>query len=68
MEPLSAILYPLRRRVSRPPGAALHLRRALAGATKALMQKCFLNFLSAQTGRRARQRVRRSRRAGSWST
>src|SRR4029450_11597534 len=47
MEPLSAILYPLRRRVSRPPGAALHLRRALAGATKALVQKCLLNFLSA---------------------
>jgi hypothetical protein len=41
MEPLSAILYPLRRRVSRPPSAALHLRRALAGATKALVQKCF---------------------------
>src|SRR4029453_5141689 len=56
MEPLSAILYPLRRRVSRPPGAALHLRRALAGATKALVQKCLLNFLSAQTGRRARRR------------
>src|SRR4029453_8081224 len=49
MEPLSAILYPLRRRVSRPPGAALHLRRALAGATKALGQKCLLNFLSAPT-------------------
>jgi hypothetical protein len=49
MEPLSAILYPLRRRVSRPPGAALHLRRALAGATKALVQKCLLNFLSAPT-------------------
>jgi hypothetical protein len=44
MEPLSAILYPLRRRVSRPLGAALHLRRALVGATKALVQKCLLNF------------------------
>ena len=33
--------------MSRPPGAALHLRRTLAGATKALVQKCLLNFLSA---------------------
>jgi len=47
MEPLSAILYPLRRRVSRPPGAALHFRRALVSPTKVLVQKCLLNFLSA---------------------